>query len=117
MAPFSVTMRDHSTAEARNKGTVKVVLEVKKRVIRSEIRNVLHVPNLNYSLLSVSELDRGDMSVLFKNSKYSVLKNDITIAEGTLDDGLYLLKTTDDNPDSIAKRNFSAGDLSYGTLD
>ena len=37
MAPFSVTMGDHSTAEARGKGTVKVVLEVNKRVIRSEI--------------------------------------------------------------------------------
>ena len=51
------------------------------------------------------------MSVLFKNSKCSVLKNDITIAEGTLDDGLHVLQTTDNNPDPIAKRDFPAGDL------
>ncbi len=56
-----------------------------------ELRNVLHVPLLVYSLVSVPTLAKSGLVVLFSDCKVTILRKDVPLATGTRIRGLYVL--------------------------
>ena len=71
------------------------------------VKNVLHVPDLRYQLLSVSAMAKLGVNVQFDESRALLVRDSNTIATGTFRNGLYTLDCTkppvqapSDNPDT-----------------
>ena len=75
-------------------GTVKLTLEMNGRSKPCTIQNVLHVPNLGYQLLSVSQLSKSGIQTLFSSSGAQLIRDQEIIAAGSLVGNLYKLDVT-----------------------
>lgn len=109
---FGVGMGNQSTVRAEGKGNIKVRLDVDSEDIDSEIRNVLYVPTLNYSLLSVSEMDRTGMRISFETERCEISKGGVILARRVLQGGLYVLKTSRRSPQEPPSQKAIVADLS-----
>eukprot|EP00171_Calliarthron_tuberculosum_P001045 IDg1045t1 len=60
------------------------------------LKDVLHVPDLGYQLLSVSTLDKLGLETSFNHGRCLIKSDSKTIASGTLSNGLYNLDLSED---------------------
>lgn len=90
---FSVHMGDKSVVHATGKGDVDLIIDRNGKEKPCRLENVLYVPNLKYSLVSISSLiDRG-MKVSFSREGSHITMNGHTVAIGVRSGNLFSLKT------------------------
>lgn len=83
-------MGNKQTASAVGKGDVHVNFNVSGRHVSRVLEDVLHVPDFDYSLVSVSRMRSKGLSVRFHNEKCEVVRDHTVVATGSLFNGLYL---------------------------
>lgn len=89
-----VELGNGSKVQIVGKGTIEIKIKVSNKDRLCRIENVLHVPELGYSLLSVSSLDRKGLDITFSDQKCRIKTQTSTIhATGTMRGNLYLLDT------------------------
>eukprot|EP00171_Calliarthron_tuberculosum_P000506 IDg506t1 len=98
--PFPVQMGDKSKTTAVGKGDVTVPIICKGVKRTCKLENFLHVPDLRFSLVSVSTLAKNGLSTNFSTDRVYILKDNAVIATGTHSNGLYALDTL--STDAIA---------------
>jgi hypothetical protein len=77
---------------AQGRGTVIVNFNVDGKLIRHTLREVLHTPDAENCLLSISRFDAGGGDILFKDGKAILRnKNSQTVGIGRVKNRLYLL--------------------------
>jgi hypothetical protein len=84
-------MGNKATAEVAGKGNITVELKVDGRRQMCILKDVLHVPDLGYQLLSVPTMDKLGLEKSFKHARCRIKTDTKTIASGTLRNGLYHL--------------------------
>eukprot|EP00171_Calliarthron_tuberculosum_P017850 IDg17850t1 len=89
-------MGKKDTAKVTGKGNVIVALNVGSRRQMCIFKDVLHVPDLGYQLLSVSTMDKLGLEISFKHGRCCIKSDSKTIASGTLSNGLYNLDLAED---------------------
>ena len=91
----TVEMGDKATASVAGRGDVMIQVLVNGKVSHCKLMNVLHVPNFEYSLVSVSKIDSRGLCTSFQNGVCTITKGSSLIATGSLKDSLYILNTVD----------------------
>ena len=71
--PKSVKVGNGESVEAKFKGSVKVVVRVRNKIIKLKLKNVLYVPELKYNLFSVSAAAKLGKKIQFDEKKCSVI--------------------------------------------
>ena len=84
-------------------GDILIKAKQNNRIVNFSIKNVLHVPDLGYQLLSVQTWDLTGYTTIFENNSCVVKYKKHVLATGTLINGLYRL-----NLDSINRSNAQA---------
>lgn len=92
-SPFSVQMGDKSIVSVEGRGDVELFITISGRPVKCRLQQVLYVPSLQYSLVSVSTLSKRSMQAVFNSSGVSITKNGKLCATGTLSGNLYILDT------------------------
>ena len=87
----SVEMGTKAQTRVAGRGNVLVMLSVNGRREKCLLQDVLHVPEFEYSLLSVSALDVKGVETLFNMGRCEMSRNGMVVATGTLRGSLYLL--------------------------
>lgn len=80
------------------------------------LRNVLYVPDLNGSLLSVKEIVKKGLLIEFKESKCFILNKNKVVAEGILKENLYILCEATNNETYISQSCFGCVHLWHRRL-
>ena len=75
-------------------GTVNLILAIYGRSKPFTIQNVLHVPDLGYQLLSVSQLNKSEIQTLFSSAGAQLIRDQELIAAGSLVVNLYKVNVT-----------------------
>ena len=75
-------------------GTVNLILGMNGRSKPCTIQNVLHVPDLGYQLLSLSQLNKSGIQTLFSSAGAQLIRYQELIAAGSLVSNLYKLDVT-----------------------
>lgn len=70
--PFSVQIGDKSLLKVSGRGDIAVTVDMRGLTQKCVLKNVLHVPDLKYSLLSVGTLISRGLQVVFDTSGVSV---------------------------------------------
>jgi hypothetical protein len=83
-----VTLSDSRTVVVVGKGNVKLKLTSGKIL---SLSNVLHVPDMNYNLVSVSILSKAGIKVIFDSDKVLLSKCGGFIGKGLCSNGLFVL--------------------------
>eukprot|EP00171_Calliarthron_tuberculosum_P003514 IDg3514t1 len=73
-------MGNKATAKVTGKGNVIVALNVESRRQMCILKDVLHVPDLEYQLLSVSNMDKLGLETSFRQGRCLVKSDSKTIA-------------------------------------
>jgi hypothetical protein len=82
--PGVVYMDKKGTAEVTGKGNITVELKVDGRRQMCILKDVLHVPDLGYQLLSVPTMDKLGLEILFTHARCRIKTDTKTISSGTL---------------------------------
>ena len=91
MQSASVEMETKAKTSAVGCGDVVLTLNVNGEPKPCKLKGVLHVPDLGYSLLSVSKMTQNGLKVLFRDEKCAVKQNSKTVATTKLVQKLYVL--------------------------
>ncbi len=67
IVPWKMYMGDDTILEAIGKRNIKAIMQVKGRMLFTTITQVLHVPKMKNSLISISKLISKDLKVEFDN--------------------------------------------------
>eukprot|EP00171_Calliarthron_tuberculosum_P012570 IDg12570t1 len=102
ITPFPVQMGDKSTALVVGRGDVLIPLSTEHTTKTCKLKNVLHVPSLAFSLVSVSTLALRGLKAQFNSISVSIFKNDVIVASGTRSGGLYRLNSDPSDNTAIA---------------
>jgi len=98
----TVEMGTKDTAQVAGKGTVILQMKCGSTFETRKLENVLHIPDFEYSLLSVSAMDKKGISTTFANGDVSIRKGDTNVATGKLNGSLYVIET---KPVRLPKEN------------
>ncbi len=90
---MSVEMGTKATANVSGRGSIIVSMGCGSDYKVRKLAGVLHVPKFEYSLLSVSALDRRGMMTTFGGGECIIHNKSLTIATGVLEDTLYVIHT------------------------
>ena len=74
-----------------DRGNVLILLNVTGRSERCFLQDVLHVPEFEHSLVSVSAMDVRGIDTLFGNGRCEMMRNDKVVATRTLNKSSYTL--------------------------
>eukprot|EP00171_Calliarthron_tuberculosum_P022155 IDg22155t1 len=96
LSPGGVELGNKATAKVTGKGNITVELKVNGKHQMCILKDVLHVPDLGYQLLSVPTMDKIGLVISFKHGRCLIKANSKTIASGTLSNGLYHLDLADE---------------------
>jgi hypothetical protein len=92
ISPRRVFMGDHIVLEAIGKGNIKATMQAGGKMSHTTITQVLHVPKMNNSLISVSKLIYEGFKVEFNKDGCKVNNaRGIVVAEARRDRNLYFL--------------------------
>ena len=80
----SVEMGTKDTAQVVGRGTVILKLQCGSPFETRKLDNVLHVPNFEYSLLSVSAMDKKGIKTTFANGEVLIQKGKVIVATGKI---------------------------------
>lgn len=94
VSSFPVEMGDKSTSSVIGRGdvTIPVICNSTKRTCM--LKDVLHVPDMGFSLVSVNQLTNRGHEVVFTGKRVDILSGNMLIARGTKARGLYSLDTS-----------------------
>ena len=87
----SVEMGTKAQTRVAGRGNVLVMINVNGRTERCFLQDVLHVPEFEYSLISVSAMDNKGIRTTFQNGTCEMMRGNRVVAMGTLQESLYLL--------------------------
>ena len=87
----SVEMGTKDRTRIAGRGNIVVDIDVEGRATKCVLKDVLHVPEFEYSLISVNTVDVQGVSTLFENRRCHMFKNKKTLLTGTLKGSLYIL--------------------------
>ncbi len=90
---MSVEMGTKATADVAGRGTVILSMKCGSEFKVRKLEKVLHVPTFEFSLLSVSTLDKRGMMTTFGGGECIIHKDGETIATGSLETTLYVIRT------------------------
>ena len=91
MESGSVEMGTKARANVAGRGAVELMLNVNGSANPCILKNVLHVPDFGYSLLSVSQMVSKGMEVSFQTGNCIVTKGSKVLATASLVGDLYIL--------------------------
>ena len=97
---MNVEMGTKATADVAGKGSIVLSMQCGSEFKVRKLEDVLHVPTFEYSLLSVSALDRKGMMTTFGGGECIIHKKGVTVATGYLEGPLYVMKTRPAPPNS-----------------
>ena len=103
----TVEMGDKGTANVAGRGDVMIQVLVNGAVSHCKLTNVLHVPNFEYSLVSVSKMDSRGLCTSFQNGVCTITAGEKLIATGSLKNSLYTLNTVRTSPAIIDNANIA----------
>ena len=89
----NVEMGTKATTKVVGRGSITLKLQCGSSFELRKLENVLHIPSFEYSLLSVSALDKKGMDTTFGNGQCVIRKGSLTVATGTLEGSLYVIHT------------------------
>ena len=92
LSDSTVEMGTKAQARVAGRGNVLVMINVNGRVEQTVLQGALHVPDFEYSLMSVSAMDLRGIDTLFTNGRCEMSKGGRVVALGTLKGSLYLLE-------------------------
>ena len=75
-------------------GKEKVLLKLTSGKVLA-LSDVLHVPDINWNLVSVSLLGKARVRILFNSDKIVLAKNDAFVGKGYCNQGLFMLNVYD----------------------
>ena len=99
--PAAVELGNNNTATVAGKGTVTINIFVNEKKTKCVLKNVLHVPDLGYQLLSVPTFDKPGLNTSFFKRKRWVRKDSALLATATMRGNLYKLDVVQ-NPTEAA---------------
>ena len=87
----NVEMGTKATTKVTGKGSVTLKLQCGSSYETRKLENVLHIPSFEYSLLSVSAMDKKGMKTIFGDGQCVIVKDSLEIADGFLEGSLYVV--------------------------
>ena len=114
-----VFMGDSRSTLVIGKGKVLLKLTSGKMLALSD---VLHVPDINWNLVSVSLLGKARVRILFDSDKIVLAKNDAFVGKGYCNQGLFMLNVYDIINNNASSSSSSSSyivdscDISHGRL-
>jgi len=94
----SVELGNSNKAEVAGTGSIELELSVNGSNAKCKLKDVLHVPDLGYQLLSVPTFDRSGLTTSFGSGRCRIQKDSSLLATGTMKGSLYRLDTVFSNP-------------------
>ncbi|CAI5794394.1 Hypothetical predicted protein [Podarcis lilfordi] len=91
--------------QGKEAGLLKCVAS--RKTIHNEVRNVVYLPELTESLLSVSTLTKHAFNVNFNHNRCVIAKDGVFYAQGIENNGVFVLDT-DQERVNMVKKNSSA---------
>ncbi len=89
--PSSVEFGSNNCLQVIEKGTVEINIDVEGKQVRCILKNVLHVPDLGYQLLSVPAFDKSGLNTSFHYGRSRITKGTTLLATATMTKNLYQL--------------------------
>lgn len=89
----SVELGNKETSIVQGKGDVMIHLKVNNSIRKCILKDVLHVPDLGYQLISVPMITKQNMNVKFFSQQCHILKGSNIVATGSMTGTLYKLDT------------------------
>ena len=89
----SVEMGTKATTKVVGCGSITLNMQYGSSYRLRKLENVLHIPSFEYSLLSVSAMDKKGMKATFGDAKCVIHKGSFTVADGSLEGSLYVMQT------------------------
>lgn len=86
-----VEMGTKATATVAGRGSITVKMQCGNGFKLRKLEGVLHVPSFEYSLPSVSAIDKKGMKTTFWGGKCVIHKDDVTVVTGFLEGHLYVI--------------------------
>lgn len=101
--PFAeVELGNSECARVAGMGDVIISVNVEGRICKRKLKDVLHVPDLGFSLLSVAKLEEKGLEVSFKTGKCKIFSGATLVATATRMNDLYLLDVEDTTGAEVA---------------
>ncbi len=91
--PSSVDFGNSNTAKVAGIGTVAIPILVGGKKVKCLLRNVMHVPDLGYQLLSVPTFDKLGLTTSFHSKRCQISSGTKILATATMNGNLYELDT------------------------
>lgn len=88
-----VRLGNRNTAAVAGSGRINLRITGNARVRKCSLNNALHVPSVEYQLLSVLSLDKSGCETLFASGRAFIRSQDVLLASATLQRNLYHLDT------------------------
>ncbi|THH19984.1 hypothetical protein EUX98_g8666 [Antrodiella citrinella] len=85
------TVKGAGTGTLLGRGTVKVIFRNGTTFFPALLTDVLHVPSIDYNLISLGRLTNADMSYFGKGDNITIYKNSVAVCIGKKDGHLYRL--------------------------
>ena len=101
----SVEMGTRAKTEVVGSGDIVITLSADGHSEKCRLKDVLHVPEFEYSLLSISTLDRRGIATTFGNGKFVMRKGTRVVGTGKLVGSLYVLDTVEPKKHFTHKAN------------
>jgi GAG-pre-integrase domain len=93
----SISIGDKTKLQIIGTRNVKMAIMVGEKVVKCTIKNVLHVPSLGYTLLSVGAMESNGMTASFGGGICSIFAGSKKIAQGTRVGNIYMLDAAADS--------------------
>ena len=100
----SVELGSNKTVNVLGTGTVEIPISVHGKRVRCILRNVLHVPELGYQLLSVPTFDKSGLTISFHSKRCWISNGPKLLATATMTGNLYKLDFHSDSETGLLAR-------------
>ncbi|GJW84660.1 retrotransposon protein, putative, ty1-copia subclass [Tanacetum coccineum] len=99
-----VMMANRDKADVCGVGTVQMKFTSGKTVT---LHNVLHVPTISMSLVSVGKLDEHGFKVAIESRKVVITKRGLFMGKGYYQEGMYRLNVENESPKNVSDSNIT----------
>lgn len=89
--PSSVELGNSTSARIAGIGTIVILILVRGQKVKCLLKNVLHVPDLGYQLLSIPKFDKRGLTTSFHSRRCWISNNSKLLATATMKGNLYEL--------------------------
>ncbi len=96
--PSFVALGNNKTLQVVGRGTLRITIVVKGKQVECILKDVLHVPDLGYQLLSVPTFDKSGLKTSFHSRRCWIAKGHAVVATATMTGNLYQLDVPSSTP-------------------